>query len=390
MKNRGKTKRVFLDYASITPIDSRVEKEVQKIQKNFWGNPASLHTEGELAKNILEESRIKAARILHCRSSEIFFTGGGTESLNIAILGVVSRAREKMNTPHIIVSAVEHPAVLEPIRHLIKTGQVEVSFVNPDKNGIINPESIKKEIKDSTVLVAVMHANNEIGTVQPVSKISSVIKEYRQKNNSKFPYFLVDASQSFLFESVSLEILQADLIVLDGIKIYGPRGVGLLLLRSGIEINPIIFGGGQENSLRSGTQNVPSIAGFVMSLEIGVKMREKESNRLRILRDYLIDKVLKEFPNASLNGGLENRLPNNVNICFPGQDSEFLVIKLDTLGFAVSAASACHTLSLESSSYVIEAIGKKDCTSSSLRFTLGRDTKKQDLDKLIIALKKIL
>ncbi|KKR29885.1 MAG: hypothetical protein A3A96_01500 [Candidatus Zambryskibacteria bacterium RIFCSPLOWO2_01_FULL_39_39] len=420
-----KGKRVFLDYASITPVDSKVEEEMRKVQKKFWANPSSLHTEGEEAKTLLEEARINIARVLRCRGSELFFTSGGTESLNIAILGVLKSQGQffqgsplktlapkgdPLILPHIIVGAIEHPAVLEPIKFLLKNKEVEVSFIYPDRSGRINPESIKKEIKENTILVIVQHANNEIGTIEPIQKISRIIKEFKQKNNFKYPYFLVDASQSALYEDVSLERLGADLLVLDGIKIYGPRGMGLLAVKHGVSISPIVFGGGQEGGLRSGTENVAGAVGLAKALEIAMKMREKESLRLTRLRDYSITKIIKEIPNASLNGGLENRLPNNINVCFGSGprglplkdfapkgspqsnplDSEFLVIKLDTLGFAVSAASACHTLSLENGSYVIESLGRSECASSSLRITLGRDSKKSDLDKFISALKKVI
>jgi len=291
---------------------------------------------------------------------------------------------------------------LEPIKSLLKENVTEVSFVMPNKKGIINPESIIKEIKENTILVIVQHANNEIGTIQPISKIAGKIKEYRKNKNNPYPYFLVDASQSVLYENVSMEKLGADLLVLDGIKMYGPRGAGILVVKHGVKISPILFGGGQEKGLRSGTENVVNSVGFALALEIAAKIREKESLRLTQLRNYTVVKILKParhasqgdagggISNPSLNGDLENRLPNNINICFPGQDSELLVIKLDILGFAVSAASACHTLSFENGSYVIDSIGKPECSSSSLRITLGRDTKKSDLDKLVFALRKIL
>lgn len=397
--------RVFLDYASVTPVCLEVEKEMLKIQHKFWANPSSLHTEGETTKNILIEARTKIAQILHCRANEIVFTSGGTESLNLAIQGIVRVAKnlledDHQGKPHIITSTIEHPAVLESIRELVKKGEVETTFVYPDQNGKISPESIKKELKENTVLVVVQHANNEIGTIQPIRKISEIIHKSRIINQNSFPYLLVDACQSALYEDISLERLGADLLVLDGIKMYGPRGIGVLAIKHNVKISPIIFGGGQENSLRSGTENVVGIAGLAKALEIATKKREQESKRLKVIRDYVIAKILKEIPNSSLNGGLENRLPNNINICFAvpklsaqaGQklDSEFLVIKLDTLGFAVSAASACHTLTLENGSYVIEALGKKECASSSLRITMGRDTQKSDLDKFIATLKKII
>jgi cysteine desulfurase len=406
MKKQGQSQkdRVFLDYASVTPVDLEVEKEMLRIQKKFWANPSSLHTEGEEAKNVLDESRIKIARILHCKASEIFFTSGGTESLNLAIFGVVAGSQSRGSqgrtlrmpqgsalttlafTPHIIVSTIEHPAILEPIKHLLKIKEIEVSFISPDKNGRINPESIKRELKENTVLVAIQHANNEIGVVQPIREISKI------KGGA---YLLVDACQSVLYEDVSLERLGADILVLDGLKMYGPRGTGILAKKSGVNISPLVFGGGQESGFRPGTENVVGATGLAKALEIAVKKRDKESSRLTKLRDYVISKIL-EIPNSSLNGSLENRLPNNINICFKhprgsgSVDSEFLVIKLDTRGFAVSAASACHTLSLENGSYVIEAVGKSECSGSSLRITLGRDTKKSDIDRFVVALKKIV
>jgi len=383
--------RIFLDYASITPIDSEVEKEMTKIQKKFWANPSSLHLEGENAKKILEEARTKIARILHCRSSEIFFTSGGTESLNTAILGVIRSALKNKTIPHIITSSIEHPAVLEPIKFLLKEKMIEVSFISPNEKGIINLESVRKEIKQNTVLVIIQHANNEIGTIQPVRKIKDVIENCKSKiENSKVPYLLVDASQSALYEDVSLERLGADILVLDGIKMYGPRGMGILAVRHGVNISPVAFGGGQEKNLRPGTENVSGAAGLAKALEIAAQKRDGESRRLTTLRDYTISKILGEISGSSLNGDLGNRLPNNINICFPKQDSEFLVIKLDTLGFAASTASACHTLSLENSSYVIESLGKPECASFSIRITLGRSTKKSDLDSLISALRKII
>ena len=377
--NKRLKNRIFLDYAAITPLDVRVETEMRNAQKKFWANPSSLHSEGEAAKNALEEARVKIARILHCRAAEIFFTSGGTESLNLAILGIIQRCPLTF-LPHVIVSSIEHPAVLEPIKFLLKEKKVEVSFISPDQKGRINPESIKKEIKANTVLVIMQHANNEIGVIEPIRKIKDAIGKI---------CLLVDGSQSMLYENVSLESLGADLLVLDGIKIYGPRGAGILAARHSVNIEPIMYGGGQEKNLRPGTENVANAVGLAKALEIAVQMKEKESSRLTLLRNYAIAKIIKEFPNSSLNGGLENRLPNNINICFPKQDSEFLVIKLDVLGFAVSAASACHALALENGSYVIESLGKPECASSSLRITLGRDTKKSDLDSLISALKKV-
>src|SRR3989344_7260907 len=389
-------KRIFLDYASITPLEKQVKAEIERVEKVAWANPSSLHSYGDKAKTALEEARVKIAKLLHCRSSEIYFTSGGTESLNTVIFGLFHKMKKQVPLPHIIVSSIEPPAVLEPIKFMLKRGKIEASFISPNEKGIISPDSVARELRQNTILVVVQHANNEIGVIQPIAKIASMIKQ-----NRKAPYLLVDASQSALYENISLERLRADMLVIDGIKIYGPRGAGVLVVRHGTEIEPIIFGGGQENGLRSGTETLPAAAGLAKALELARRRCEKESKRLKQLRDYAIGKILKEIPNASLNGSLENRLPNNINIClaspksltkagFPIIDSEFLVIKLDTLGFAVSAASACSSLNLENGSYVIESLGRSECKNSSLRITLGRETKKQDLDKLIIALKKIL
>jgi cysteine desulfurase len=410
--SKPKKKIIFLDYASITPIDDRVRGEMQRIEKKFWGNPSSIHSFGEEAKVVLENARVSVAKNIHCKASEIYFTGGGTEALNISIFGVVKAYKNQKNIPHIILSSIEHPALMEPVRSLMKEGGVEVSFVNPDANGIIRPESIKRELKENTILVVVQHANNEIGTINPIRKIRAIIDDFIKNKKMKlgdkdannkitFPYLLVDASQSVLYEDVSIERLGAHILVFDGIKMYGPRGVGVLFIKNEVLIEKVIFGGGQEGGIRPGTQNVPGIHGISVALDIAVKIREKESVRLRKLRDYFVNKIGEEFNGISLNGSLENRLPNNINICLGAPkplakaglakiDSEFLVIKLDTLGFALSNASTCHNIAMENSSYVIEAIGKKDCSNSSLRITLGRDTKKGDLDSLLKTLKNIL
>ncbi len=403
---KGRNARIYFDHAATTPIDKRVLKAMKNADNFAWANPSSLHAEGEKAKEAFDNAKIEVAKILHCKKSEIYFTSGGTEALNIAIQGVVERSIERFKDlkieklPHIICSTIEHPAVIEVIRALLRRCKVEVSFVSPDEEGLINPESVARELKENTVLVCVMHTNNEIGTLQPIRKICSAIKSQNTKYLPHNTYLLVDASQSACYEDVSIERLGADILILDGIKMYGPRGVGVLVVRNSVEVDPIFYGGGQQNGLRSGTENVIGAIGFAEAFRLASNMREKESERLMKIRDYCIDKILSTFPNSSLNGSKEARLPNNVNICFAspesqengfiGFDSEFVVIKLDTLGFAVSAASACHSLSFENGSYVIEALGKPECSTSSLRFTFGRDTKKTDIDKLIVALKKVL
>ncbi len=396
-----KNKRIFLDHASTTPVEPAVLKQMSTIQKDFWANPSSIHDDGLKAKELLREARSSIALSLGVQASEVYFTSGGTEALNIAILGTALAYRRVYDKePHIITSTIEHPAVLEPIKHLARNGLAKISYIQPNEEGIVSPESIKKELCDETALVVIQHANNEIGVIQPVQTIGRMIEQFRGEkkgHHSKFshqphPYFLVDASQSILYENVSPNRLHADIIVFDGIKMYGPRGVGAMVARRFSLIDPIIFGGGQEEGLRPGTENVASACGLAEALKIADKIRKSESERLAKIRDYFFGRIEKEFPKISINGSKEFRLPNNINICIKDEkvDSEFLVIKLDTLGFSASSASACHTLSLENSSYVVSALGDLDCASRSLRFTLGRDTKRQDIDRLIDALKKIL
>ncbi|HEY4516178.1 MAG TPA: cysteine desulfurase family protein [Candidatus Paceibacterota bacterium] len=384
-----KEKRIYLDYAAATPIDKGVSSLMKKAEDSLWANPSSLHEEGEKAKDVLEKARKEIAYILHCRSEEVYFTSGGTESANIAIQGILKAHKNA----HVICSSFEHPAVLETV----KNSGAEISLIYPDERGIVNPKSIEKEIKENTVLVCLMHANNEIGTIQPVREVSRIIKDFRLRKcveddhlHISSPYLFVDACQSVLYEDVSIERLGTDILMIDGIKMYGPRGAGVLVIKHGVKIDPIIFGGGQEKGLRPGTENAISALGLSEALKIASSFRESESERLTELRDYAIDKILSQIPGSSINGDQENRLPNNVNICFKNIDSEFLVIKLDTLGFSISAASACNSLKLENSSYVISSIGKPECASSSLRFTFGRETKKSDVGKLVRTLKNIL
>lgn len=261
--------RIYLDYAAATPIDGQVIKAMRKIESSSWGNPSSLHDEGEKAKNILENSRKEIAHVLHCRADEIYFTSGGTEAANIAVVGVL---KNKTNA-HVICSSIEHPAVLEAV----KNSGAEVSLVSPDENGIINPKSIEKELRRETVLVCLMHANNEIGTLQPVREVSKLIRSSQIKfNHSNRPVLLVDACQSVLYEDVSVERLGADILFIDGIKMYGPRGAGVLVIKNGIKVSPTVFGGSQEKGLRSGTENVVGAAGLAEALKIAVQMRDDD------------------------------------------------------------------------------------------------------------------
>ncbi len=380
--------RVFLDYASTTPVDDFVQKEMSKCQVGVFANPSALYKEALVAKDFVGEARERAASVLRSQKEEIFFTSGGTEGNNMALLGVFEASKKVGFTPHMITTNIEHPAVLEVCDEIERRGG-SVTRIPVSEDGIVNPKDILGAIREETVLISVMYVNNEIGTIQPIKEITKIVRGYREKNNSIYPYFHTDACQASLL-SLDVLTLGIDLMTLDGIKMYGPRGSGILYVKKDTKIKPIIFGGGQEKGLRSGTEDVSSIVGMSFALEIADQIRNTENERLTSIRDYAIENILKEFPGSSLNGSMENRISNNINICFPELDAEFAVISLDVLGFAVSYSSSCRNLKEDSSSYVVSALGKNKCVESSLRFTLGRDTTKSDIDKLVLALKSVV
>ncbi len=389
MKINKNKKRIFLDYASITPIDKRVKDKMDQIQKSTFANPSALYGEAMVAKEIMLRARENIAQILHTQSKEIIFTSGGTEGNNLAILGVFQKNKTKNFTPHFITVSTEHPAILEVFKEVERRGG-EVTVLPVDEDGLLSLQDLRQSLKKNTVLVSVSYANNEIGTIQPIHSIARIIKDFRLKNNTVFPYLHTDACQAGLYLSLDVLKLGVDMMTLDGIKIYGPRGSGILYVKNNVEMDPVFFGGGQERGLRSGTENVANISGLSLAFEIANKMRDKETLRLGKIQDYAIDKILNLFPKSSLNGSRKYRLPNNVNICFDGLDAEFAVISLDVAGISASYSSSCRTLKEDSSSYVVESLGKEGCGKSSLRFTFGRETKKSDIDFLITSLKRIM
>ena len=382
-------RRIYLDYAAATPVDPRVERFVGRLKK-YYGNPSSIHKEGLDARRILNESRTKIARLAQVKTDEIFFTASGTESNNICIQGVVNAYNDSKSLPHIITTSIEHASVLEVCHYLERKNKAEVTYLNVNKDGLIDPNDVERNLRENTVLVSVMQVNNEIGTVQPISDISKIVKNFRKDKKSKYPYFHTDAIQAPCYTDFHFERLGVDLLTLDSLKVYGPKGVGLIIKRNEIELEPIILGGGQERGLRSGTENILGIAGFAEALRIADSERRHEVERLIKLRDYCIKEVCKIFPGASLNGSASDRIANNINVCFPGVDTEFLVIKLDSRGIATSFSSSCHSKAEKSTSYVISEIGKEDCKGSSLRVTLGRFTKDKDIKTFLKELSQVL
>ncbi len=396
--------RVYLDNASTTQIDPRVLKEIVFHLKNTFGNAGSIHKEGVEAKKVLAESRKKIAEFFGAHSDEIVFTSGGTESNNLAILGIFKSrfglsADYLDSKPHVITTEIEHSSTLECFKQLEKEG-VDVTYLSVNEEGIVNLSEFKKALRPETVLVSIQYANNEIGVVQPIREISKALRHFRNNSSAKSlqlkvvenrgAIFHTDASQTPAYLDCNVERLGVDLLTIDGQKIYGPKGVGALYVKRGTLISPIILGGGQEGSLRSGTENVPMIAGLAKAFEICGNEREKESKRLTKLRNYFYSELFKMTGTKMiLNGDLKNRLPNNLNFSIKGVDTEFLTLQLDAKGFAVSTKSAC--LDSGAGSYVIRALGGGSWRSkNSLRITFGRWTTMADCSKLILVLKKIL
>jgi cysteine desulfurase len=402
-------KYIYLDNASSTPMDKKVVDLISLYNKNFYSNPTSIHSSGVKVREVIEESRRKIAKGLNAHNDEIVFTGSSTESNALAIMGVIDNYQLKFNNlnsnkiiPHIITSKIEHPAVLENCRLLEEREEAEVTYVSVGKNGILNLEELKESLKENTVLVSIMYANNEIGTIQPIQEIAKIIRHFRKsksenKGDFVFPIFHTDATQAMNYlDTSNVEKLGVDMLSFNGSKIYGPKGVGILYKKRSVELFPIYEGGGQEFGLRSGTESVATIAGMSLAFEITNKMKTKESERLVLLRDYAVDKILKikVAPyKIVFNGDLKERLPNNINISILGISSELLVIELDAKGIEVSAKSACKSDD-DTGSYVIKAI-RKICKKNneeegSLRITLGRQTKKADMDTLVNVLTNIL
>lgn len=369
---------VYLDYAAATPVHPDVLKTMMPYMKQFYGNASSVHRFGQKSRQAIDKAREDTAEILQCNPREILFTSGGTESNNLFIFGA-AEIYKKFGR-HIIATKIEHDSVLKPLETLGSRG-FEITYLDVGKDGIIDPEDVKKALRPDTIFATVMYANNEIGTIQPIFEISGIIKNYRAGRN--IPFFHTDACQAAPYLDISAKKLGVDAMTLNGGKIYGPKGAGALFIKEGIKLMPQIFGGGQEYRVRSGTENVPAIVGFAKALQLVQKDRKRESKRLCFLRDRLMRGILKNIPEARLNGDAGKRLPNNVNVSFRGLEGESVLLKLDALNIAVSAGSACSSGSLEPS-HVIRALGlTEEWTHSATRFTLGSNTIKQDIDYVL-------
>ena len=379
-------KRIYLDYAAATPVRPEVHQFIKSFATKNFGNPSSIYLEGRITKQALEQAREKVAKTLNCQTHEIIFTNGGTESINLAIFGIARTYKKFFKKPRIITSQIEHPAVLESVKKLTTEG-FEIKYISTNKFGEINLQELKKYLNNQTILVSIMYANNEIGTIQPIEKIAEIIKNFRQKKY--LPFFHTDACQAANYLNLNVKQLGIDFMTLNGGKIYAPKASGILYKKSGLSIDPIIFGGGQEKNLRSGTENITSWLGFSKALELAQKEKNVETKKNKQLRDYLQKNILK-IPKVILNGHPKKRLPNNLNIIISSVEGESLILELDKAGIAASTGSACHSRSLEPS-HVLKSLGlSREKIHGSLRLTLGKYTTKKEIDYVIKVLPKII
>jgi len=389
-------KEIYLDHAATTPLDTRVKRAMVPYWSKDFGNPSSLHRKGVAAKYALEESRKSTAKILHCKPPEVVFTGSGTEAINLGIIGA-ARANTRFGK-HMITTRIEHHAVLRSADVLRREG-FNVTAVGVSQDGLVDPKEIERAIRPDTILIAVMYANNEIGTIQPIAEIGKIVRRYREgKKQSpryslstlRYPLFFTDACQAAGALDLHVERLGVDMLVINASKIYGPKGVGCLYAKNEIKLEPIIVGGGQEKGMRSGTEDIPVIVGCAKALEIADAIREQENARLAKLRDWFIGEIAAAIPDAMLNGHAELRLPNNINISIPGIEGEAAVIYLDAKGIFCSTGSACSSVSLEPSHVILELGRSHDLAQGSLRFTLGRKTTKKDLEYVLKVLVEVM
>lgn len=377
MKTKNK---IYLDYAATTPVDPRAVKAMLPYFSEKFGNTMSLHVFGQEAKQALEESREAVADLIKANPEEIIFTGSATESNNLVLKGIAFANKNKGN--HIIISSIEHPCIAESADFLEKQG-LRVTRLKVDKYGMVSLKELQKAITKDTILVSIIHASNEIGTIEPVEELGKICRE-------KGVYFHTDASQSFGKIPINVDKMNIDLLTASSHKMYGPKGASLLYIRKGVKIEPILHGGGQESGFRSSTVNVPAIVGFAEACRIAKKTMKAESERLTRLRDKLIKGVLGKIEFSHLNGHPKKRLANNANFWFEFVEGESILIQLDLLGIAVSTGSACSSAKLEPSHVLLATGLKHEQAHGSLRVTLGRWTTEKEIDYFLKVLPPII
>lgn len=363
----------YFDNAATTRVKEEVLEEMLPYLKEKFGNPSSMYTIGREARRAVEEARERVAKLIHCRADEIYFTGCGSESDNTAIKGIAYANSRKGR--HIITSKIEHPAVLHTCQVLEKEG-FRVTYLNVDRNGIVNLEELTNSIRNDTILISIMFANNEIGTIQPIQEIAKIAKMYNIT-------FHTDAVQACGNVPINVQKMGIDMLSLSGHKLYAPKGIGALYVKNGIEFEKFMDGGHQEKNKRAGTENVPGIVGLGKACELANVYLDRHMKHLQELRDYYISQVQEKIPNVKLNGGKEKRLPGNANFSFTSVDGQSLLLNLDAKGICASSGSACSTGS-SNPSHVLLAIGlSPELAYGALRTTFGEENTKEDIDYLV-------
>ena len=377
---------IYMDHGATTPMRSEVLEAMMPYFTESFGNPSSIYTLAQETRNAVEDSRRFVANSIGSRASEICFTSGGTEADNAAIKGVAMSMKNLGN--HIITTSIEHHAVLHTCHQMEQFG-FDVTYIPVDDKGFVSAKDILDAITDKTILISVMLANNEIGTIQPIKEIAEKIREYSDKNG-KTIVFHTDAVQAVGHLPVDVKDLGVDMLSISGHKFYGPRGVGALYIKRGTPFEPLIIGGGQERQRRSGTENVPGIVGLSKALELSVKEMELESSRQIKIRNHIFDYLKKNMDDILINGDQINRLPNNVNVSFPGIEGESILLALDLGGVSASSGSACSAASIEPS-HVLLAIGRSaEQARGTVRITIGRTTTDEDVQYMLNLLPNIV
>jgi cysteine desulfurase len=371
------TPQIYLDNAATTPIDPEVLDAMLPYFTEKYGNPEALHTKGKESLIAIDDARETTSKILNCRAREVIFCGTATEANNLCIFGTARANKDKGN--HLITLKIEHSSVRKPFEQLEKEG-FTVTYLDVDKEGFVNPDDIKNALTPKTILVSVMYANNEIGTIEPIKEIGEILRDHQA-------YFHTDACQIPGAATLDTKALNLDMMTLNGSKIYGPKGIGILYINKEVKIEPIIFGSSNEYNLRAGTHNTPNIVGFAKALELTEK---RDNKKVEKLRDKLLDALLGKVARSHLNGPLENRLPNNINITIPGIHAQEILLHLDEAGIFVSTGAACN-MGSEEPSKTLEAIGLDNkAILSSVRITLGKQTTEEDIDYVIETFPKII
>lgn len=378
--NASQMRRIYLDHNATTPVHPEVLEAMLPYYKDKFGNASSIHGFGKETKVALEESREKVAKLINASPSEIYFTSGGTESDNLAIKGAAFANRKKGK--HIITSKIEHHAILESCKFLEKEG-FEVTYLPVDGGGLIDPDDLKKAMRKDTILVSLMYANNEVGTIEPLEELCKITKE-------NGVYFHTDAVQAMGKVPVDVQKLNVDMLSISAHKIYGPKGVGAIYVRKGTRITPWSHGGSHERSRRAGTENVPGIVGLVKAIEIAYRDMEEQSRYLRNLSESFYKKLTQAIPDVFLNGDLERRIPNTLNLSFKAVEGESIILSLDLKGVAVSTGSACASGALEPS-HVLSAMGiAPEIAQAAIRFSFGRENTMEDVEYLVEILPEIV